>query len=69
LLDDHFYFWVDFYNHLTERNAQGLMFRTYDEAYLFAKEPRGAGVRPTMQVNPTAGGFVQVGCHECFFDE
>jgi hypothetical protein len=69
LFDDHFYFWVDFYNYLTARDGQGFMFHTYEEAFAFAKEPRGAGVHPTMQINMTAGGFVQVGCHECFFDE
>ena len=69
LLDDHFYFWVDFYNYLTARNADDRIFRTYEESYTFAKAPRGQGVHPTMQVNLTAGGFVQVGCHECFFDE
>ena len=69
LFHDHFYFWTDFYNHLTARDPQGFMFHTYEEAYAFAKEPRGAGVHPTMQINVTAGGFVQVGCHECFFDE
>lgn len=66
---DHFDFWVDYYNKLTECGGDGYMIRTYEEAYAFAKNPNGAGVKPSRQANPEADGFVQVGCKNCFFDE
>lgn len=68
--DEHFWFWEDFYHHLTRRNpVTGLMDRTYQQAYAFAKEPQGAGVNNNLQTNPEATGFKMVGCTDCRFDE
>jgi hypothetical protein len=44
------------------------MFRTYKEAYTFAKTPMGLGVNPNTTQNDEAGGFVPQGCYECVFD-
>lgn len=72
LLHRHFYFWVDFYGvdgGLTHRDLpNGYFDITYQEAYLFAKDPLGRGVSPTIQSNFEAGGWVRVGCTDCFFD-
>jgi len=64
----HFDFWVDYYTKLTEPNPVGFMFRTYKEAYTFAKTPMGLGVNPNTTQNDEAGGFVPQGCYECVFD-
>ncbi|MCI0744405.1 MAG: hypothetical protein L0Y58_03265 [Verrucomicrobia subdivision 3 bacterium] len=68
--DNHFYFWEDFYFHLTHRNqVTGLMDRTYEQAYAFARNPMGEGVNHTLQSNAEANGFKMVGCLNCYFDE
>jgi hypothetical protein len=66
LLHAHFEFWVDFYRRLTERDlgGSGFMFRTYEEAYAFAKTPNGGGINPSRQTNLEANGWVPVGCYE-----
>jgi hypothetical protein len=69
LVDEHFWFWTDFYYDLSRRNGQGLMFRRYYQAYDFAKLPAGQSPVHTLQTNPQSAGFVMVGCHECRFDE
>ena len=68
LVHRHFEFWVDFYTKLTEPNTVGFMFRTYKEAYEFAKTPNGLGVNPNVTQNNEASGFVPKGCYECVFD-
>lgn len=68
VIDEHFWFWGDWYLDLTRRNGSGLMYRRYKDAYDFAKDPMGAGVS-TLQNNPQATGFKMVGCDECRFDE
>ena len=72
LLDNHFYFWTDFYGldgGLTHRdiNGSGLFDKTYQEAYNFAKDPNGNGIS-TPTSNPEAAGFVMVGCLDCQWD-
>ena len=69
LLDEHFWFWVDWYYDLTRRDQSGLMYKTYKQAYLFAKEPGGQSPVHNRQTNPESKGFVMVGCDDCRFDE
>jgi hypothetical protein len=69
LVDEHFWFWTDFYYHLTLRDGSGLMYRRYYQAHDFAKSPGGESPVHNLQTNPQAAGFVMVGCHECRFDE
>lgn len=69
----HYNFWVDFYGldgGLTHRdlNGNGYFDKTYQDAADFAKDPSGNGVNPTVQHNDESGGFVMVGCLDCFFD-
>lgn len=67
--DKHFAFWADYYQFLTQRNPDGYLFRTYEQAYAFAKEPGGRGVDPVIQNNLEANGWVMIGCTDCVFDE
>jgi hypothetical protein len=69
-IDEHFWFWEDFYAKLVERHpGTGLMIMSYEQAYAFAKEPQGDGVSHNLQTNPQANGLKMVGCANCRFDE
>lgn len=74
LIDNHFDFWIDFYGrdggltHTPPQDPNGYFDTTYEQAYLFAKDPLGQGINPNRQLNPEANGFIRVGCQDCFWD-
>ena len=69
LVDDHFYFIVDYYTRLTHRDQFGYFDRTYEEAIDFGQNPNQQGVAPFRIRNTEGDSIKYVGCYDCFFDE
>jgi len=81
LYDPAFAYVVDFYQHLTHRDASGFFDNTYKDSVEFARHPQGRGFNyppyGQPQYNEWAVGpigfsfnpFTYVGCEDCFFDE
>ncbi len=69
-IDEHFWFWNDWYYDLVRRNQFGTMYKRYREALVFATHPgNDSPTHPNLADNPEAKGFVMVGCDDCRFDE
>lgn len=65
----HFQFLSDFYAHLSNRDNNGHLKYTFDQAIYFGQHPDGNGGDPYMTDNPDGYFFDYLGCGEAHWDD
>ncbi len=65
----HFQFLSDFYTHLSERDNNGYLKYTFDQAIYFGQHPNGLGGDPGMTDNPDGYFLEYLGCGEAHWDD
>jgi hypothetical protein len=65
----HFNFIEDFYNRLSERDSNGFLKYTFEDAIAFGQHPNGLGTDPFLIDNPDGYFLDYLGCGEARWDD